>query len=575
MLSPGMVVDQFEVTRFVGKGACGWVFLAKDKDRKRDVAIKIIDPVWMKMTEFSERVQREARELARFRHPNIVQLYQCNQWEDTCYLAMEYVPRSLAQKIGEVQRSSFDAPDGETVGFGASSGVNTKKQTLTLDETLQIIWQVCQGVREAHSYGVIHRDIKPDNILLTETDQVKICDFGIAHVLHEERLTTAGPIGTQNYSSPEQMYPDHFPNHAVDVRADVYGVCAVFYRLVSGLEPLPAGTPKYLGDLVPHIPTGICDVIMRGLSWKPEDRFQDLSKLAEALLPSNMRFRHHASERQRSEFAGQSQNRSQFDARKSDKKKPAQFDLSEMSQKHASRLTQLGFEVPENQGLVICNDQDGGIALWMPEGTFLYGQGELQGKAKVEKDIQQDFYFDQYPITNAQYARFVLETGHRAPACDDWGQAQWNTWKEGRLPTGYEDHPVVGVSWDDAMAYCKWSGKRLALEEEWEYGARGLDGREYPWGDEAPSDQHANFDKRHNQTSRVGSFAKCMSPFGLYDMAGNVWEWTASYFLENKPERVLRGGSWSTNMIALRCKDRFWDHPNRRVAYIGFRCITT
>jgi hypothetical protein len=183
------------------------------------------------------------------------------------------------------------------------------------------------------------------------------------------------------------------------------------------------------------------------------------------------------------------------------------------------------------------------------------------------------YYLAKFPVTNRLYRRFVEATQHRPPSF--WDDPEFNG----------DDCPVVGVDWEDAQAYCAWlteqenssqSSKtikgilyRLPLEEEWEWPA-GAGKRKYPWGDAAPKNYYANFNSEKNGLTPVHAFPDGATPEGLTDMAGNVWEWTATWVDVQKERRVVRGGAGFNDEVALRCVAR--DHIASRVSrYIGFR----
>jgi formylglycine-generating enzyme required for sulfatase activity len=198
--------------------------------------------------------------------------------------------------------------------------------------------------------------------------------------------------------------------------------------------------------------------------------------------------------------------------------------------------------------------QDGKEMVRVPAGAFLYGEQ----KEKIELP---GFWIDRTPVTNAEYACFVAATGHDKP----------QHWKGKTPPKKIADHPVVYVSWHDAVAYAKWAGKRLPSEQEWEKAARGSDGREYPWGDQKPTPELCNFDGNEGGTTPVGKYSpQGDSPHGCVDIAGNVWEWTESSF--SRDTKVLRGGAWSSLWNDVRAADRSPYTPAGRYHYVGFRC---
>jgi formylglycine-generating enzyme len=226
----------------------------------------------------------------------------------------------------------------------------------------------------------------------------------------------------------------------------------------------------------------------------------------------------------------------------------------------------------------------------VPAGEFLMGSDPKVDKDATDDEQPQhrlylpDFYIGKYPVTNDQYAAFVKATRQAAPG----------HWKNGKIPWGTGNHPVVKVSWTDAVAFCRWlsqtSGKplRLSTEAEWEKAARGVDGRLYPWGNQPPAKELCNFDRNVSYMTQVGQYPAGASPCGALDMAGNVWEWTGSLYGPypyqsedgcNSPDgeglRVVRGGSWSGNLRTARCAYRRRDVPGYFDSLIGFRVVVS
>ncbi len=234
--------------------------------------------------------------------------------------------------------------------------------------------------------------------------------------------------------------------------------------------------------------------------------------------------------------------------------------------------------------------RDGGKMVLIPAGEFQMGSNNGDSDEKPVHTVYVDaFYMDIYEVTVGQYKRFVRETGHRAP-----------NWNDVSAYSPTDRHPIINVSWYDAMAYAQWAGKRLPTEAEWEKAARGgLVGQKYPWGNSIDSSK-TNYIQKVEGTTPVGSYPP--NGYGLYDMAGNVWEWCLdaydkdSYknsprrnpiagadsithitnnFTNVKNSRVLRGGSWDSLPGLLRAAKRVRDNPSRPYYNLGFRCART
>jgi hypothetical protein len=202
-------------------------------------------------------------------------------------------------------------------------------------------------------------------------------------------------------------------------------------------------------------------------------------------------------------------------------------------------------------------------------GDFLYGK-------EKETVYLPEYWISKTPVTQAQYQRFITANPeYDVPYYDaDWAKP-YNWDRENRtFPQDKADHPVVLVSWHDAMAFCEWAGARLPTEEEWEKAVRGTDGREYPWGNKW-REKHCNSREAEiGGTSRVGQFSpQGDSLFGCVDMSGNVWEWTDSWYDEKQSGRGLRGGSWYYLQNFARAADRFNAPPDSRGDRGGFRVV--
>ncbi len=219
---------------------------------------------------------------------------------------------------------------------------------------------------------------------------------------------------------------------------------------------------------------------------------------------------------------------------------------------------------------------------YVPAGEFIMGSNERwDDEAPEHISATNAFYIDVNEVTNADYKNFVDATQRTPPF----------HWPDDNLPKGKENHPVVYVNWFDAKDYCFWADKRLPTEQEWEKAARGEEGLIYPWGNEWSLDKSNNPYKYSTGTEPVGSYPQGRSPYGLYDISGNVWEWVDSYYLPHpgnpvtrteygEDKRVLKGGSWF-DCLSYGCGlsaptfNRSFFTPEVKNNSFGFRCAKT
>ncbi len=239
---------------------------------------------------------------------------------------------------------------------------------------------------------------------------------------------------------------------------------------------------------------------------------------------------------------------------------------------------------------------------WVPGGKFQMGGSDYDSEKPIHDAHVDGFWLARYPVTNAQYRLFMEAGGYdkqKLWTAEGWQARQKEKWTEprywGNAKWNGGQQPVVGVRWYEAVAFCAWAADttgekvRLPTEAEWEKGARGTDGRPFPWGKAEPDAKLCNFNGNIGQTTSVGQYSpQGDSPYGGADMSGNVREWCHSKYAaypyqagdgrndENGTDvRVVRGGSWNVDRSILRCATRYRLTPLYRSLYVGFRCAST
>jgi serine/threonine protein kinase/tetratricopeptide (TPR) repeat protein len=257
----GKTISHYRIVEKLGEGGMGEVYLAQDTELERKVALKFLPQRAANDPDALERFKREARTAAALNHPNIITVYEVGRHEDKNYIAMAYV-------------------DGAPLGDEMQNGI-------TLERALEIGVQACDGLDKAHQAGIVHRDIKPDNILIDSDGRVKILDFGIATFGETGGMTTGeSTAGTAHYMSPEQARGED-----VDARSDVFSLGAVLYEIITGKRPFK-GThaeavrysilneePEPLSDHIPDLPPDLERVVLKALAKYPDDRYGSAAEL--------------------------------------------------------------------------------------------------------------------------------------------------------------------------------------------------------------------------------------------------------------------------------------------------------
>ena len=263
-----IIKERYEITQLLGEGGMSYVYKATDKQLQRTVAIKTLKPNYVEQEKFVERFKREAQAAANLNHPNIVQIFDWGIGDEP-FFVMEYI-------------------EGNTL-----TSIIAKNRTVSLNDILFIGAQVASGLQAAHSKGLVHRDIKPGNIMITPEGKVKVTDFGIVSIQNEESdITKTGSIlGTASYISPEQAQ-----GKPVSKESDLYSLGTVLYELITGKPPFEADTPigtatkhitdkpKKLSEYRANIPKGVENAVLKLLHKYPRDRFKNAEDLRALLL---------------------------------------------------------------------------------------------------------------------------------------------------------------------------------------------------------------------------------------------------------------------------------------------------
>jgi len=602
-------LGKYEILEEIGRGGFAVVYKARDTTLDRVVALKVLDLYWAKDPSFVTRFRQEARGAARLRHPNIITVYEAGEAEGQLFIAMEYVPGRTLQELLE------------------------REGALPLERTSSILEQVADALDYAHQQGVIHRDVKPANIMVEDTEhgqRATLMDFGLVKAMAgSTALTSMGTLlGSPEYMAPEQADPERAAE--VGPAADRYALGIVAYQMLTGRVPFIGNTPATLNahehkpvphprSLRPELSERAVAALLKMLAKAPGDRYPTATAFVAALrrvLPSEKEPRQPPPIWAWAAGAGLVAialivfllvlNRGGGeDVKPTDTPAAAAAAISTPTYTPTPQpLAKVDESAKPSDtpapildiGSTIERARDGAEMVYVPGGTFEMGSTEAEIDAAFEQCVRDlgsecqrawfegespqhtvtldAFWIDKYEVTNAQYRQCVEDGDCEEPGC--WDDSDFNT----------PDQPAVCVSWYDAQAYCEWAGGRLPTEAEWEYAARGPQGNTYPWGEDELDCDKANYSGCVGETTAVGSYPGGTSWCKALDMAGNVWEWVNDWAgaypstaqtnptgPETGGARVLRGGAWDYSASFVRSADRGGDYPVNTNFYNGFRCV--
>jgi serine/threonine protein kinase len=577
------IEGRYRIDGLIGLGGMGSVYRVTRLLIGDEVAMKILHTEGAADPRAGERFRREAQAAARLKHPNAVSIYDFGITSDGLqYLVMELLEGLSLRQIIKQQGS------------------------LPSSVAAEITTQVCAALDEAHQRHIVHRDIKPDNIIINSTNtglRVKVLDFGIAKLRDDvaSHFTQTGSVmGTPHYMSPEQCLGEE-----LDSRADIYSVGIVLYEMLCGRVPF--NSPVSTAVVVQHvnqppqslrtINTGISPqveaVVLHALEKRRDARPPTASALARELTaavhPTSVQAPSHST---RPPMFGPLQSPSHNTEEtvvRSAARTPTANGMAAtvyLPAAQASGPTPSARSTVPSGALVVTKPNQRllltigaavfGVVLlgavvamiawslrrdvagptkddkgptppagmaYVPGGEFTMGNDAGDVSERPEHKVTvKPFFIDTNEVTCEEYQKFIRATNRQPPA----------TWANGNYPSGWERRPVTGINWDDASAYAQWAGKRLPTEQEWEFAARGSDARLYPWGGQWKDDLANAGPSSPGHVADVGTHSGGVSPFGALDMVGNAWEWTASDFVAYSGGRlpaqttgilkVIRGG---------------------------------
>ena len=650
-------LGKYQLHEELGRGGYGTVYRATDSVLEVPRAVKVLHPALVADPSFIERFRREAKFAARMKHPHIVPVYDLGEAEGRFFLAMEYMPAASLKDML--------AKDG----------------SLPFERAFEIIQQLAEALDHIHKQDVIHRDVKPGNILFDEKGNAALTDLGFAKALSgagsASLSVTGGMIGTPAYMAPEiWMGGEACP------QTDVYSLACVFVEMLTGESlfggegdsPPPLVMKRHFDplelsqDWPEDVPNGINAVLDKALAKEPDERIASPGDLADALkdlgqeseivepvdespqpvVPPEVVDEPEPTPARPAPRPEQAQKPTNVQPANvptppwwqqkpfwaviggaalvglcgfaialiaNSQNKPVTVietvvvEVTSTSAEIAMEATAAPTSLPSTQaptltppsptalslgvGSTQVSSKDGMAQVYVPAGEFEMGSEDGDSDEQPIHTVYLDaFWIDQTEVTNAMFATFLNDQGNQNEGGMTWLDAGdedvliKQNGSEWQPVSGYGDHPVIEVSWYGAQAYCEWAGRRLPTEAEWEKGARGTDGRTYPWG-EGIDCSLAQYLGCSGETVPVGSKPDGASPYSALDMAGNVWEWVADWYdsdyygnsPSNNPEgpasggsRVLRGGSWLDDDGSVRSANRLRDTPDDSRLNLGFRC---
>lgn len=387
---------------------------------------------------------------------------------------------------------------------------------------IDVTLQILRALEYAHKM-VIHRDLKPENVMLLPGEHAKVLDFGLAVALEEEQveLQPGQPKPKRVIGTAVYASPEQHKHQIIDIRSDLYTTGLVLREMLTLRTPVDE--PVTIMEVRQDVAPSVIEVLDKAILRERDRRWQSAREFRKALEDA--------------------------------------YEASYSHLESATYTTDAGKEVTTDD------------MVYMPGGNFLMGSNDIREEAPEYEAHVEPFYIDIYPIKVEDYQVFLKETNHPEPKY--WHDPEFNGPRQ----------PISGVTLDDALAYAAWAGKQLPTEKQWEFAARGRENRRYPWGSIEPDTTLCNFADYLGMPSIVTMHDGGATQDGVFDMAGNVYEWTVSAYVPynpkvggdaiqpDKPRRALRGGSWHSQADELRTTARKGLFRESQLTTVGFRCV--
>jgi len=556
-----MTLGEYDLSERLGGGGMGEVFLAQHRRMKRRVAVKVLAVARPDRDEARLRFERETRITALLAHPNVVTAFDAREDAGLRYLVTEYMPGG---DLGRYVRS---------------------QGPLSPAAACAAIRQAALGLGHAHEHGVIHRDVKPGNLLRDASGTVRVADWGLARIRSDpaatvpaESLTDHGSlIGTVDYLAPEQAQrPDR-----VGPAADVYSLGCTLFFLLAGRPPFAGGgyidriaahrstPPPDVREFAPEVPESLAGTIATMLAKLPGDRPATMADVIAQLhadaIPAAEVGKPRWSRRRLMigglalAVAAATSAWFMFGTKRDIESPPdglRSLPIEDIEAYRRDWATRSGaaLELTDAKGMKYC---------FIPPGTFRMGSPPdaiarfadprvetspnrrkwVEAETERLVSIRRPYYLGRTEVTHAEFEAFSKDTGHKTVAeryGGGWGfdeaLGKWQvgpkfSWRNTGDFRPLPDHPVANIAWEDAVKYCQWLTTsapagivvRLPAESEWEFAARA--GQTGPWihgDDESELGKHAAFG---NYALPRRTAERLPNAFGLFDMAGNLPEW--------------------------------------------------